>query len=825
MRYTYDIAFSFAGENRRMARRLFLEVTKKKGLRAFYDENERPQLIGKTEDEFAAIYRKRSRYVVPLISEDYKNKDWPRFEFQHALLAERERKREVILPIRLDDALMVGLRPDKGYFDARKQSAPAIARDLIARVFPSKRRVNLVTQRVIVRILTDKNVRHVAGLLATGPPARLEHLRKMMPRKDWTKALNALRRAGWLATREPMITLTPKASRSLRQSEHDVRAWREEWISTFERYAGHPDADLFRAAQYRFLGRRDEALLLLAETAQAANRESWLRLCQNVLTMVLDQDAKRVAASTRIRAMNALGICASHQRDYTTAQTLFQGLRQFATRHGDQWGVGQSLINEGVCRANTGDLKGARLLYGRATKHARLHRDHFLLARALGNFAQLLPSTERGRARAMLRESATIKRRVNDDIGLLGAKIAMGNFAAQDGNLTAAIRSFKEVVSEAAKIGAVQEELLGYRNLALAYREHAERQRSFAAYAAGARLARKTGYNQELIELLRGHAIAREEVRHHLLAATLYRELADVAAGAKRSSEVRIATFNQAVNLREAGKTREALRYFSTVLKQARAEKDIMILLRSLLAIGDLRREKNPKAALEPLKEVLRVGRKYGHEGAIRAAHDYLRLSYEKIGAYAKAAEHLQALEASATGQELVKVLYERIRMLLKAGKWRTLEKVFPDLQKRVRAAGDRRTVVDLYMLLGDAHWERKGRAKETALQAYSVALIDALREDFEPMARVGLHAFARMLAIARTDAGEFETLARKLHKWVVKQSLGVRLERFIEWPLRLARQVLERLRAGKKLTAEDCGRLLQEEFRSAGRSNAAEQG
>jgi hypothetical protein len=78
--YEYDVAISFAGEERRFAETL-AELLKAQGLSVFYDKHHKVRLWGKDEREFERIYGPASRFVTPFISKHYVAKDWPRFEF------------------------------------------------------------------------------------------------------------------------------------------------------------------------------------------------------------------------------------------------------------------------------------------------------------------------------------------------------------------------------------------------------------------------------------------------------------------------------------------------------------------------------------------------------------------------------------------------------------------------------------------------------------------------------------------------------------------------------------------------------------------------
>jgi len=68
---TYDVALSFAGEDREYVEKIATEL-RDAGVSVFYDTFQRAELWGKNlVDHLAEIYQKRSRYVVMFISKPY----------------------------------------------------------------------------------------------------------------------------------------------------------------------------------------------------------------------------------------------------------------------------------------------------------------------------------------------------------------------------------------------------------------------------------------------------------------------------------------------------------------------------------------------------------------------------------------------------------------------------------------------------------------------------------------------------------------------------------------------------------------------------------
>jgi TIR domain len=130
----YEIAFSFAGEDRPFVETVAREVHRL-GLKIFYDAFEQVDLLGKDlAAHFAAIYRQRARYCAMFISAHYVQKAWPQFERQHAQSRALAEQREYILPIRLDGSDVPGLPSTIGFLDARTMSPADVAAILFRKV-------------------------------------------------------------------------------------------------------------------------------------------------------------------------------------------------------------------------------------------------------------------------------------------------------------------------------------------------------------------------------------------------------------------------------------------------------------------------------------------------------------------------------------------------------------------------------------------------------------------------------------------------------------------------------------------------------------------
>ncbi|MCD4713801.1 MAG: pentapeptide repeat-containing protein [Clostridiales bacterium] len=128
--YEYDVAISFAGENRNVAEELS-GIFSQRRLRVFYDEYYKADLWGKNlYDHLSDVYKNKAIFCVVLVSTHYAEKQWTNLERQAAQARAFEENREYILPIRLDTTDIKGFLPTMCYLDYNKETPLSIARML-----------------------------------------------------------------------------------------------------------------------------------------------------------------------------------------------------------------------------------------------------------------------------------------------------------------------------------------------------------------------------------------------------------------------------------------------------------------------------------------------------------------------------------------------------------------------------------------------------------------------------------------------------------------------------------------------------------------------
>lgn len=140
--HDFDLALSFAGEDRPTAQKLAL-LLKRKGIRVFYDEDAQGDLLGETLTEYLIdLYKNRATYCAVLVSKHYVAKRWTRHEWKAAQArAFEEIDEPYILPVRLDDIELPGLLPTIGYISLTGSTHAKVA-SLIAQKVRSDAKIN-----------------------------------------------------------------------------------------------------------------------------------------------------------------------------------------------------------------------------------------------------------------------------------------------------------------------------------------------------------------------------------------------------------------------------------------------------------------------------------------------------------------------------------------------------------------------------------------------------------------------------------------------------------------------------------------------------------
>jgi len=133
--HVYDVAFSFAGTERKLAEEI-ATIVRNAGYKVFYDNFYPEQLWGQDlVATFDRIYRKEARFCVMFLSQEYKSRIWTTHERRSATArALQERGNGYILPVKVEDVDIDGLAPITGYVSLAELSPAQIGELLVKKL-------------------------------------------------------------------------------------------------------------------------------------------------------------------------------------------------------------------------------------------------------------------------------------------------------------------------------------------------------------------------------------------------------------------------------------------------------------------------------------------------------------------------------------------------------------------------------------------------------------------------------------------------------------------------------------------------------------------
>lgn len=130
--YEYDVALSFAGEDRDYVERV-ADWLSKNDVSVFYDNYEQVEMWGKDlYQHLHEVYSTKAEYCVIFVSEAYSRKIWTTHERRSAQERALRENKEYILPARFDDTELPGLPSTTAYIDLRNLN-PQNFTDMIIR--------------------------------------------------------------------------------------------------------------------------------------------------------------------------------------------------------------------------------------------------------------------------------------------------------------------------------------------------------------------------------------------------------------------------------------------------------------------------------------------------------------------------------------------------------------------------------------------------------------------------------------------------------------------------------------------------------------------
>ncbi|WP_300700587.1 toll/interleukin-1 receptor domain-containing protein [uncultured Phocaeicola sp.] len=135
--FEYDVALSFAGEQREYVERV-AKFLKSKDIRVFYDRDVQSVLWGKNLSvALEEIYLDKAQYCIIFISSDYAKKEWTCLEVSAAMermLHNRPKRIEYILPVQFDKTKIPGIGNTLGYLDGTQYTPEEIGQMVLEKL-------------------------------------------------------------------------------------------------------------------------------------------------------------------------------------------------------------------------------------------------------------------------------------------------------------------------------------------------------------------------------------------------------------------------------------------------------------------------------------------------------------------------------------------------------------------------------------------------------------------------------------------------------------------------------------------------------------------
>lgn len=159
----FDVAFSFAGEQRDYVEKVASYVENQGGLSVFYDFNYELDMWGTNlVDYFKDVFEKKANYCVMFLSKDYSEKTWPNFERQ-IIQAKSLFQEGYLLPVRFDDTPIKGEVPTVKYLNIKDMKPEELGEKIIKKVVGSdkytvKKETKVVTVSSKANITTPEEI-------------------------------------------------------------------------------------------------------------------------------------------------------------------------------------------------------------------------------------------------------------------------------------------------------------------------------------------------------------------------------------------------------------------------------------------------------------------------------------------------------------------------------------------------------------------------------------------------------------------------------------------------------------------------------------------
>ena len=153
--YPYDVALSFAGEDRMHAEALATALFRRR-VNVFYDKYEKNALWGKDlYTHLSDLYQNKARYCVMFFSQYYVAKAWTKHELKASQARALNENNEYILPIRLDSTEIPGILQTTAYLNWYEETPESVAEAILEKLGKVSH-LPRISERTIMDWLVDE---------------------------------------------------------------------------------------------------------------------------------------------------------------------------------------------------------------------------------------------------------------------------------------------------------------------------------------------------------------------------------------------------------------------------------------------------------------------------------------------------------------------------------------------------------------------------------------------------------------------------------------------------------------------------------------------
>jgi len=164
--FEFDVALSFAGEDRTYVFKV-AELLRERGVQVFFADFMTSELWGTDlYSFFDDVFRRKARFAILFVSRYYNSSPWTKHERTSAQARALVESDPYILPVRLDDTELPGLRPTVHYVDGRKIGAEQLV-DLILKKLGQQPTSPVSSPRPVV---VPRTAAQIQELLGRRPP-------------------------------------------------------------------------------------------------------------------------------------------------------------------------------------------------------------------------------------------------------------------------------------------------------------------------------------------------------------------------------------------------------------------------------------------------------------------------------------------------------------------------------------------------------------------------------------------------------------------------------------------------------------------------------